>query len=88
MRLPSESWRENFFITLMRAEIRVGEVQDDRFTIVFPGRRLWRMCANRVKPFGAKAPSVHEGGEVLIVGHRVVNRLLIGMIMEYPRERF
>jgi broad specificity phosphatase PhoE len=30
---------------------------------------------------------VHEGQEVLIVGHKVANRLLIGMLMDYPLEK-
>jgi broad specificity phosphatase PhoE len=28
----------------------------------------------------------HQRQEVLIVGHRVVNRLLIGMLLDYPVE--
>jgi broad specificity phosphatase PhoE len=29
----------------------------------------------------------HEGEEILIVGHRVVNRLLIGMFLKFPLEK-
>jgi broad specificity phosphatase PhoE len=28
----------------------------------------------------------HEGEEILIVGHRVVNQMLIGVLMDYPQE--
>jgi len=61
--------------------------KDDRFIYRIPGAENYADVANRVKPFVQRLLRVHEGGEVLIVGHRVVNRLLIGMIMEYPREK-
>ena len=33
-----------------------------------------------------KTLQTHQGEEILIVGHRVVNRLLIGMLSNYPPE--
>ena len=61
--------------------------KDDRFLYRIPGAENYADVANRIKPFAQKLLRVHEGDEVLIVGHRVVNRLLIGMLMEYPPEK-
>ena len=61
--------------------------KDDRFLYRIPGAENYADVANRIKPFAQKLLRVHEGHEVLIVGHRVVNRLLIGMLMEYPPEK-
>jgi probable phosphoglycerate mutase len=61
--------------------------KDDRFIYRIPGAENYADVANRVKPFVQRLLRVHEGHEVLIVGHRVVNRLLIGMLMEYPAEK-
>ena len=60
--------------------------KDDRFNYRIPGAENYTDVANRIKPFIEKALRNHEGEEVLIVGHRVVNRLLIGMLMEFPLE--
>jgi broad specificity phosphatase PhoE len=61
--------------------------KDDRFMYRIPGAENYADVANRVKPFAQKLLRVHKGQEVLIVGHRVVNRLLIGMLMQYPVEQ-
>ena len=60
--------------------------KDDRFNYRIPGAENYTDVANRIKPFVEKTLRDHEGEEVLIVGHRVVNRLLIGMLMKYPLE--
>lgn len=60
--------------------------RDDRFNYRIPGAENYTDVANRIKPFIEKTLRNHEGEEVLIVGHRVVNRLLIGMLLEYPLE--
>ncbi len=60
--------------------------KDDRFNYRIPGAENYTDVANRIKPFIEKTLRNHEGEEVLIVGHRVVNRLLIGMLLEYPLE--
>jgi len=60
--------------------------KDDRFNYRIPGAENYTDVANRIKPFVEKTLRDHEGEEILIVGHRVVNRLLIGMLMEYPLE--
>jgi broad specificity phosphatase PhoE len=60
--------------------------KDDRFNYRIPGAENYTDVANRVKPFLDRILQSHGGEEVLIVGHRVVNRLLIGMLMGYPLE--
>ena len=60
--------------------------KDDRFNYRIPGAENYLDVASRVKPFMEKIFRDHEGEEVLIVGHRVVNRLLIGMALELPME--
>jgi len=60
--------------------------KDDRFNYRIPGAENYTDVANRIKPFIEKTLRDHEGEEVLIVGHRVVNRLLIGMFLEFPLE--
>jgi len=60
--------------------------KDDRFNYRIPGAENYTDVANRIKPFIEKTLSDHEGEEVLIVGHRVVNRLLIGMLLDLPPD--
>ena len=57
---------------------------DHRFTYHIPGGENYTDVANRIRPFMERTLRDHKGQEVLIVGHRVVNRLLIGMLLEYP----
>ena len=61
--------------------------KDNRFTYHIPGAENYADVASRIKPFIERLLRDHEGQEVLIVGHRVVNRLLIGMLMDYPLEK-
>jgi broad specificity phosphatase PhoE len=61
--------------------------KDNRFVYHIPGAENYADVANRVRPFMEKLLRDHQGQEVLVVGHRVVNRLLIGMLMEYPVEK-
>lgn len=60
--------------------------RDHRFTYHIPGGENYTDVAIRIRPFLERILRHHEGQEVLIVGHRVVNRLLIGMLLEYPLE--
>jgi broad specificity phosphatase PhoE len=60
--------------------------KDDRFNYRIPGAENYTDVANRIKPFLDRILQNHGGQEVLIVGHRVVNRLLIGMLMGFPLE--
>ena len=61
--------------------------KDNRFTYRIPGAENYADVSSRVKPFVERLLREHKGEEVLIVGHRVVNRLLIGMLMAYPVEK-
>jgi len=61
--------------------------KDDRFSYRIPGAENYADVANRLKPFTERILHQHEGEEILIVGHRVVNRLLIGMFLELPLEK-
>jgi broad specificity phosphatase PhoE len=60
--------------------------KDDRFVYRIPGAENYADVANRIGPFIEKVLKKHQRQEVLIVGHRVVNRLLIGMLLDYPEE--
>ena len=61
--------------------------KDNRFVYRIPGAENYADVSNRIKPFMERLLRDHEGQEVLVVGHRVVNRLLIGMLMNYPQEK-
>ncbi len=61
--------------------------KDDRFSYRIPGAENYSDVAIRLRPFMERILHQHEGEEILIVGHRVVNRLLIGMFLEFPLEK-
>jgi broad specificity phosphatase PhoE len=61
--------------------------KDDRFSYRIPGAENYADVANRLKPFMERILNQHEGKGILIVGHRVVNRLLIGMFLDIPLEK-
>lgn len=61
--------------------------KDNLFTYHIPGAENYTDVATRIKPFAERLLRDHEGQEVLVVGHRVVNRLLIGMFLECPLEK-
>jgi len=61
--------------------------KDDRFTYHIPGAENYTDVANRIKPFVERLLRERKGREILIIGHRVVNRLLIGMLLELPPEK-
>jgi broad specificity phosphatase PhoE len=60
--------------------------KDDRFNYRIPGAENYTDVANRVRPFMERILEDHQDQEVLVIGHRVVNRLLIGMLLEFPLE--
>jgi broad specificity phosphatase PhoE len=60
--------------------------KNDRFVYRIPGAENYADVADRIRPLMNRILQEHQGQEVLIVGHRVVNRLLIGMLLEYPVE--
>lgn len=61
--------------------------KDDRFSYRIPGAENYSDVANRLRPFMERILHQHEGEEILIVGHRVVNRLLIGMFLGFSLEK-
>ena len=60
--------------------------KENRFTYHIPGAENYTDVANRLKPFKEKILRDHPGQEILIIGHMIVNRFLIGMLLEYPLE--
>jgi alpha-ribazole phosphatase len=60
--------------------------KEDRLTYHIPGAENYTDVANRVRPLKEKILQDHGGQEILIVGHRGVNRMLIGLLLEYPLE--
>ena len=60
--------------------------KEDRFEYRIPGAENYTDVANRVRPFAESILKQHQGQEILVVGHRVVNRLLIGVLLEDPLE--
>lgn len=69
----------------MRAEWE--RFRDHRLTYRLPGGENYTDLAERIRPFMEKILQNHEGQEVLIVGHRGANRMLIGMLLKCPLER-
>lgn len=60
--------------------------KENRFTYRIQGAENYTDVAARLKPFKEKILRDHMGQEILIVGHMIVNRFLIGMLLEYPLE--
>lgn len=60
--------------------------KNDRFSYRIPGAENYADVANRLRPFVERVLNQHQGEEILIVGHRVVNRLLIGMFYDIALE--
>jgi broad specificity phosphatase PhoE len=60
--------------------------KEDRFNYHIPGAENFTDVANRLRPFKEKILRDHAGQEILVIGHMIVNRFLIGMLLEYPLE--
>jgi len=60
--------------------------RDGRLTYHIPGAENYTDVAIRVRPFKERILRQHEGQEILIVGHRGVNRMLLGLLLELPLE--
>jgi len=58
----------------------------NRLRYYIPGAENYLDVANRLKPFVASILWDHQGQEILIVGHRAVNRMLLGLILNHPLE--
>ncbi len=51
-----------------------------------PGAENYLDVVNRLRPFVGSLLQNHQGEEILIVGHRAANRMLIGLLLDYPLE--
>ena len=60
--------------------------KEDRFAYRIPGAENFTDVANRLRPFKEKILRDHTGQEILVIGHMIVNRFLIGMLLDYPLE--
>ena len=60
--------------------------RDGRLTYRIPGAENYTDVANRVRPLKERILQIHKGQEILIVGHRGVNRMLLGLLLELPLD--
>ena len=60
--------------------------KENRFDYRIPEAENYTDVLNRVRPFAQKILQTHPGEEILIVGHRVVNQMLMGVLTNYPPE--
>jgi broad specificity phosphatase PhoE len=62
------------------------EFRANRFTYRKHGGENYTDVVTRLKPFVERILRIHAGKEILIVGHRAANRMLIAMLVEYPLQ--
>ena len=62
------------------------QFKENRFTYRIPEAENYTDVTNRIRPFIEEILRNHQEQEILIVGHRVVNQMLIGILLEYPPE--
>jgi broad specificity phosphatase PhoE len=67
-------------------KMELERFKESRLTYRISGGENYIDVAKRLRPLMERILQKHEGQEILIVGHRIVNRLLIGMLLEYPFE--
>ncbi len=60
--------------------------RENRLTYRIPGAENYADVSNRVKPFKERILRDHEEQEILVVAHRGVNRMLVGLLMEMTLE--
>jgi alpha-ribazole phosphatase len=60
--------------------------RENRLTYHIPGAENYTDVSNRVRPFKERILRDHEGQEILIVAHRGVNRMLVGLLLEANLE--
>lgn len=60
--------------------------KENRYIYHIPQAENYTDVIHRVRPFIERILREHEGQEILIVGHRVVNLMLIGILLECPPE--
>jgi len=60
--------------------------KENPFTYRIPEGENYTDVMNRVRPFVETVLQNRKGEEILIVGHRVVNQMLIGLLMDCPPQ--
>jgi len=60
--------------------------RENRLTYRIPGAENYADVSNRVKPFKERVLRDHVGQEILVVAHRGVNRMLVGLLLEMTLE--
>ncbi len=60
--------------------------REDRLTYHIPGAENYTDVSTRVRPFKERILRDHQEQEILIVAHRGVNRMLLGLLLEYSLE--
>jgi broad specificity phosphatase PhoE len=60
--------------------------KENPFAYRIPRGENYMDVRNRIRPFVETILQNHRGKEILIVGHRVVNQMLVGLLMECPPE--
>jgi broad specificity phosphatase PhoE len=68
------------------AKMEWERFRENRMTYRIPGAENFTDVATRLGPFKEKILRNHKGQEILIIGHKIVNRFLIGMLLEYKPE--
>jgi probable phosphoglycerate mutase len=68
------------------AKVEWERFRENRMTYRIPGAENFTDVAIRLGPFKEKILRNHVGQEILIIGHKIVNRFLIGILLEYPPE--
>jgi len=63
-----------------------GRFKENRLTYHIPGAENYTDVAARVRPLKERILREHHGQEVLIVAHRGVNRMLVGLLLENSLE--
>jgi broad specificity phosphatase PhoE len=61
--------------------------KENRFTYHIPQAENYTDVIHRISPFVGKILQNHQGEEILIIGHRVVNLMLIRVLLDYPPEK-
>jgi broad specificity phosphatase PhoE len=61
--------------------------KENRYTYHIPQAENYTDVTKRVRPFIEKILHLHQGEEILIVGHRVVNQMVMGVLLELSPER-
>lgn len=75
-------------IAYIEGELKVEweKFRDNRFTYRIPGAENYTDVSNRISPFLESILQNHKDQGILIVGHRVVNLMMIRILLDVPSE--